>query len=91
MTSCKHCGSKKIIKSGFASGKQRYLCKECNKLFAIGNARSKSSPNKKIKAEKLHSVKIAPKVTEKANNSSSSVFTPFTNFIRTIKNWLKKA
>ena len=33
---CIHCGSKKIIRYGHsAKGRQRYLCKDCNKSFTI--------------------------------------------------------
>lgn len=34
-TICVHCGSSKIKKHGFKSGRQRYYCKDCNKTFTI--------------------------------------------------------
>lgn len=30
---CIYCNSKKVIKHGFQSGKQRYRCKKCQKVF----------------------------------------------------------
>lgn len=30
---CIYCNSKKVIKHGFQSGKQRYRCKDCKKVF----------------------------------------------------------
>ena len=30
---CVFCNSKKVIKHGFQSGKQRYRCKDCKKVF----------------------------------------------------------
>ena len=30
---CPHCGGTRFIKYGFKDGKQRYLCKDCNKSF----------------------------------------------------------
>jgi len=30
---CKHCGSTDVVKAGFQSGKQRYLCHNCHRKF----------------------------------------------------------
>lgn len=48
MLNCKNCQSNRVIKSGIARGKQRYMCKECNYCFVIGDART----NDKIAAKK---------------------------------------
>jgi len=37
MPNCKHCGSEKVVKSGFALGKQRHRCKDCGRQFIPGN------------------------------------------------------
>ncbi len=34
---CAHCGSNNVVKNGHKDGKQRYLCRECKKTFAITN------------------------------------------------------
>lgn len=42
---CIYCNSKKVIKHGFQSGKQRYRCKECKKVFcetSVGTTYSRS-------------------------------------------------
>ncbi len=31
---CPHCKSERIIKYGFNNGRQKYLCKDCKKLFS---------------------------------------------------------
>lgn len=30
---CTHCGSEKVVRAGFSRGKQRYLCKKCDREF----------------------------------------------------------
>ena len=40
---CKKCGSDALCKSGFMSGKQRYLCKVCGMNFTEGDSREKHS------------------------------------------------
>ena len=34
---CPHCGSIRVYKNGHKEGKQRYLCRDCSKTFAITN------------------------------------------------------
>ena len=48
MLACKRCESKRLIKSGIVSGKQRYACKDCQHFFREGDART----NDKIAAKK---------------------------------------
>ena len=54
---CPHCGSVKVIKYGKSNGRQRYLCKNCEKTFGDTNGtvafRSKLSVGKWIEFIKL--------------------------------------
>ena len=54
---CPHCGSVKSIKHGTRNGRQRYLCKDCGKIFGDTNGtvafRSKLSVGKWIEFIKL--------------------------------------
>lgn len=34
---CAHCGSNNVVNNGHKDAKQRYLCRECRKTFAITN------------------------------------------------------
>lgn len=54
MTSCKYCGSKRVVKDGMLKGKQRYLCKECKRTSRSGDDREKYSIEKKIQVIKLY-------------------------------------
>ena len=49
MLFCKHCGSDKLVKNGFVSGKQRYKCKDCSGAFIEGDARLKYGLEKRLK------------------------------------------
>lgn len=40
---CKRCGCGELMRSGFASGKQRYQCKSCGMHFTEGDKRRKYS------------------------------------------------
>ena len=54
---CPHCGSVKVIKYGKSNGRQRYLCKNCEKTFGDTNGtvafRSKLSVSQWIEFIKL--------------------------------------
>jgi transposase len=54
MASCKHCKSEKVVKDGFVQGKQRYICRDCDRTSRDGDAREKYSIEKKIKVIKLY-------------------------------------
>ena len=54
MVLCKHCGSEKVVKDGLVKGKQRYLCKGCNRTSRCGDNRERYSIEKKIKVIKLY-------------------------------------
>jgi len=90
MIRCKHCGNKKVVKSGVVNGRQRYLCKACNRIFVIGGAIKKFSAdqeaNQEAKVEKLHIEKVESIAIKKANNTSSA-FTFFKTLVKTIKSW----
>ena len=52
MTTCKKCSSKKVVKNGMVSGKQRYQCKECGYNFRKGDNRT----DEKVAAKKALSI-----------------------------------
>lgn len=35
---CKYCGSDNVVKTGFHSGEQRYLCRSCNRKFKLNES-----------------------------------------------------
>jgi transposase-like protein len=41
MCICKFCESEKVVKNGFANGKQKYKCKACKRCFVEGDERKK--------------------------------------------------
>ena len=43
---CKFCKSENTVKNGFVRGKQRYLCKDCSKMFTVGDERKKNEASK---------------------------------------------
>ncbi len=91
MINCKHCGSKRIVKRGLLKGKQRYLCRGCNKSFCIGDERRRHSRNNKIEAVKLPSGRGEPKSIGKMKNIPSSTFThPIRNFVKIIKSFFER-
>jgi transposase-like protein len=47
---CRFCNSEKYVKHGLARGKQRFLCKKCNKHFVVDLAERGYSIDIKIKA-----------------------------------------
>lgn len=51
---CKFCGKSNYKKYGFYNGKQKYECKECRKVFIIGDEREKYSYEKKLKVIKMY-------------------------------------
>jgi len=50
---CPRCGSERLVKAGFQSGKQRYRCKDCSRAFVEHSIRGKS-PEMKAKAVSLY-------------------------------------
>ena len=46
---CQFCKSEKLVKNGVLYGRQRYLCRSCNKNFKKGIRRSKYSIDTRIK------------------------------------------
>ena len=51
---CKFCGKSHYKKYGFLGNKQKYKCKECGKVFVIGDNREKYSYDKKLKVIKMY-------------------------------------
>jgi transposase-like protein len=52
---CKHCGSVSAVKNGRTDNKkQRYKCKECAKVFRIGDHRQKYSFEQKLRVLKWY-------------------------------------
>ena len=54
MELCKYCGSSAFSKNGFARGKQRYLCKACDRSQTVGDRREKYSELIKSTAKILY-------------------------------------
>jgi transposase-like protein len=91
MINCKNCGSEKIVKRGLLKGKQRYLCRGCNKSFCFGDERRRHSRNNKIEAVKLLSGSVEPKSIEKIENIPSSTYThPIRNLVKIIKSFFER-
>jgi transposase-like protein len=83
---CKHCGSEKVIKDGLVQGKQRYLCKECNKTSRCGDNREKYSIEKKIRAIKLYTEGMGLRSIERAEKVSIALLIHwFRNFGKIIR------
>ena len=51
---CKFCGKSHYKKYGFLGNKQKYKCKECGKVFVIGDNREKYSYDKKFKVSRMY-------------------------------------
>ena len=51
---CKFCGKSHYKKYGFLGDKQKYKCKECGRVFVIGDNREKYSYDKKLKVIKMY-------------------------------------
>lgn len=51
---CKSCSSERIVKNGYAAGKQRYKCKDCGVNFIEGDKRVKYGAQDKLKVLKLY-------------------------------------
>ncbi len=50
MIQCKHCGSRSTVKNGkTVNQKQRYKCRDCGKVFRLGDERQKYSFEKKLR------------------------------------------
>ena len=51
---CKFCGKTHYKKYGFLGNKQKYKCKECGRVFVIGDNREKYSYDKKLKVIRMY-------------------------------------
>ena len=55
MDKCKFCHSSNLVKYGFTSlDKQKYLCKDCNKVISQGDKRAKYSNEAKLKVLRMY-------------------------------------
>ena len=70
MEICKHCGSASLVKNGYVQGKQRYLCKDCNKTFREGDNRERYSAEQKIRVIKLYTEGMGLRAIERLEGIS---------------------
>ena len=68
---CKHCGTSDYCKAGFSKGKQRYKCRDCKKVFSLGDKREKYSIEQKLKAVKLYTEGVGLRTIERAEGIST--------------------
>lgn len=54
LTYCPKCQSVHLVKAGFAYGKQRHRCKECNHYFTVMRKSTKKSDDTKHMAIKMY-------------------------------------
>lgn len=54
LTHCPKCKSTHLVKAGFAYGKQRHRCKECNHYFTVMRKSTKKSDETKQMAIKMY-------------------------------------
>ena len=54
MINCKHCHSTNNVKNGMVQGKQRYLCKDCNRTFREGDLRENYTEDQRMRAIKWY-------------------------------------
>ena len=54
MVICKHCGSERVVKDGNVGGKQRYVCRSCDRTTRVGDKREKYGIEKKLRVIKLY-------------------------------------
>ena len=51
---CKHCGGRRAVKNGFVQEKQRYLCKDCNRTFRLGDDRERYTTEQRLRVLRLY-------------------------------------
>ncbi len=68
---CKHCGDSNYRKAGFSKGKQRYKCKNCERLFSEGDKRERYSIEQRLKAIKLYTEGVGLRTIERAEGIST--------------------
>jgi len=88
MILCKHCGSEDVVKDGQVKKKQRYLCKNCEKTFRLGDERQKYTLEQKIRAIKLYTDGIGMMTIERNEGISTPLLI---HWIRSFGAILRKA
>ena len=94
---CPKCGSNNIIYNGYtATGKQRYKCKNCKKLYVENPSRPKVSDEKKNTVKKLMVERITLAGISRATGVSTTWLQNFANSVyenvdRTIQYVKKKS
>lgn len=73
MILCKNCGSSYFVKDGLVKGKQRYLCKGCDKTTRVGDLREKYSLEKKIRVVKLYTEGVGLRSIERLESVPASL------------------
>ena len=73
MILCKHCGSSCFVKDGFVKGKQRQLCKGCDKTTRVGDLREKYSLEKRIRVVKLYTEGVGLRSIERLESVPASL------------------
>ncbi len=71
MMICKHCGNSNVVKNGIIQGKQRYLCKACNRTSRAGDIRARYSIEQKIMAIKLYTEGMGIRAISRVQNISA--------------------
>ncbi|MCH2227487.1 MAG: helix-turn-helix domain-containing protein [Candidatus Caenarcaniphilales bacterium] len=86
MISCKRCGSREKIKSGFQNGKQRYKCKSCNRYFVERDDREKYSFEDKLRALRLYKRGLSLRsIAEFIGTNNVTIFHWIRNFGKDLK------
>jgi transposase-like protein len=84
---CKHCGERDCRKAGFSKGKQRYKCKNCNKVFSLGDKRERYFIEQKLKAIKLYTEGVGLRTIERIEGISTPLLI---HWIRRLGKMLKQ-
>jgi len=70
---CKYCGSANVVKNGYVQGKQRYLCRDCERTSRYGDGREKYSVAQRIRAVKLYTEGMGLRGIERVEGVSASL------------------
>jgi transposase-like protein len=68
---CKHCGSSNYRKDGYSKVKQRYKCRDCDRIFSQGDRREKYGIEKKIRVIKLYTDGVGLRTIERSEGIST--------------------
>jgi transposase-like protein len=62
---CKYCGSEGVVKDGVVKGKQRYLCRKCNRTSRCGDNRERYSMEERLQVMKLYTEGVGIRAIER--------------------------